>query len=91
MKTEERIQKLEKRVEKIRNRNSRVELDKAWETSNTRRLCIMALTYIVVIAYSYTIQATTNIFLSSLVPVIGFFLSTLSLKHIRQIWEKHQK
>ena len=29
-----------------------------------------------------------NIFLSSLVPVIGFTLSTLSLKLVRKIWEK---
>ena len=30
-----------------------------------------------------------NVFLSSLVPVIGFTLSTLSLKYIRKLWEKH--
>lgn len=29
-----------------------------------------------------------NIFLSSLVPVIGFTLSTLSLRLVRKIWEK---
>ena len=32
-----------------------------------------------------------NIFLSSLVPVIGFTLSTLSLRYIRKIWEKNTK
>lgn len=29
-----------------------------------------------------------NIFLSSFVPVIGFSLSTLSLRLVRKIWEK---
>lgn len=48
----------------------------------------MVLTYIVVIIYSYVIKAFDNIFLSSLVPVIGFTLSTLSLKLVRKIWEK---
>ncbi|MFQ8660527.1 MAG: hypothetical protein ACLR9X_00220 [Clostridia bacterium] len=48
----------------------------------------MILTYIVVIVYSYIIKNTDNIFLSSLVPVIGFALSTLSLKGIRYFWEK---
>lgn len=48
----------------------------------------MVLTYIVVIIYSYLIRKNNNIFLSSLVPVIGFTLSTLSLKFIRKIWEK---
>ena len=79
---------LEKEIEQIKERNKRVELDKAWETSWTRKICIMVLTYIVVIAYSYIIRNTDNIALSSLVPVIGFTLSTLSLKVVRKIWEK---
>ena len=33
----------------------------------------------------------SNIWLSSLVPVIGFTLSTLSLKFVRNIWEKKNK
>lgn len=78
---------LEKEIKRIQERNKRVELDKAWETSWTRRICIMILTYIVVIIYSYVIKKFDNIFLSSLVPVIGFTLSTLSLKLVRKIWE----
>ncbi len=79
---------LEKRIETIEKRNKRVELDKKWETCWTRRICIMLLTYIIVVVYSYVISKYNNIFLSSLVPVIGFTLSTLSLKLIRKIWEK---
>ena len=83
---------VEKELKKIQERNKRVELDKSWETSWTRRICIMILTYIVVITYSYLIKQFDNIFLSSLVPVIGFTLSTLSLKLIRKIWENtHNK
>ena len=82
---------IEKEIENIKARNKRVELDKAWETSWTRRICIMVLTYIVVIIYSYLVRNNNNIFLSSLVPVIGFTLSTLSLKLIRKIWEKNNK
>lgn len=33
----------------------------------------------------------SNIFLSSLVPVLGVILSTLSLKFIRKIWENSIK
>ena len=79
---------LEKRIKDIEERNKRVELDKAWETSITRRICIMILTYIVVILYSYFIREYDYILLTSLVPVIGFTLSTLSLKAIRRAWEK---
>ena len=82
------IEELEAEVNKIKDRNNRVETDKKWETSWTRRICIGILTYIVVVAYSYLISKSTNIFLSSVVPVIGFLLSTLSLKAIRKIWEK---
>lgn len=82
------IKELEKEIELIKSRNKRVELDKSWETSWTRRLCICVLTYIVVILYTYATQKINNIFLSSLVAVIGFTISTLSLKFIRKIWEK---
>lgn len=84
-------QELESEIKKIKARNARVELDKKWETSWTRRLCICVLTYAVVVLYSFTIQHVSNIFLSSLVPVIGFTLSTLSLGFVRKIWEKRIK
>ena len=82
---------VEKEIKEIRERNKRVEKDKEWETSWTRRICIMILTYIVVIIYSYLIRKTNNIFFSSLVPVIGFTLSTLSLRLVRKIWENNSK
>ena len=79
---------IEEEIIKIKERNKRVENDKAWETSWTRRICIMILTYIVVICYSFVIRNTDSIFLSSLVPVIGFTLSTMSLRLVRKLWEK---
>ena len=82
---------LEKEIKEIKERNKRVELDKAWETSWTRKICICILTYIVVIIYSYVIRNFDNILFSSLVPVIGFTLSTLSLKIVRNLWEKKTK
>lgn len=85
------IKELENEIEKIKERNKKVELDKAWETSIVRKLCICILTYIVVVIYSYLTNKISNIFLSSLVPVIGFTLSTLSLKIVRNIWEKNRK
>lgn len=82
------MEELKKELEEIKQRNKRVELDKKWETSITRKVCICILTYIVVLIYSNMVNKSNNIFLSSLVPVIGFFLSTLSLRIIRKIWEK---
>ncbi len=82
---------LEKRIEKIEARNKKVELNKAWETSMTRRICIMVLTYLVVLTYLFLVDKINNIFLSALVPVIGFTLSTLSLGLVRKAWEKNKK
>lgn len=81
---------LENEILKIKERNKKVELDKAWETSWTRKICICILTYIVVVIYSHLINHISNIWLSSLVPVIGFTLSTLSLKLVRNAWEKNR-
>ena len=78
------IEDLKKEIESIKERNKRVELDKRWETSWTRKICICILTYIVVIIYSYVVRNYDNILLSFLVPVIGFTLSTLSLRYIRK-------
>ena len=82
---------LENEIAKIKERNKRVELDKVWETSWTRKICICILTYIVVVIYSHLINKNNNIWLSSLVPVIGFTLSTVSLNLVRTVWEKKQK
>ncbi len=85
------LNEIEIELEKIKERNQRVELDKAWETSLTRKLCICILTYIVVVVYSHLINKISNVWLGSLVPVIGFALSTLSLKVVRNAWEKNKK
>lgn len=81
---------LEEEIKKIQERNKRVEMDKRWETSVTRRICIAILTYAVVVIYSYFIKNFDNVLLSSIVPVIGFILSTLSLKIIRKIWQRNK-
>lgn len=47
---------IEEKIKNIQNRNRRVELDKKWETSLTRRLFIMILTYIIIVIYSYLIR-----------------------------------
>ena len=46
------MKELEKEIELIKMRNKRVEADKAWETSWTRKICIAVLTYLVVVCYN---------------------------------------
>lgn len=71
----------------IVERNSRVEKDKAWEGSWTRKLIIMFITYVCAASFMYSIDAQP-IFLNALVPVLGYFLSTLTLPPIKKLWIK---
>ncbi|MDO4282294.1 MAG: hypothetical protein Q4D02_01540 [Clostridia bacterium] len=84
-------EELEKEIIQIKERNKKVELDKKWETSLTRKISICILTYIVVILFTIYINQDGNIFLNSAVPVIGFFLSTLSLDVIKKIWKERNE
>jgi polyferredoxin len=79
------LEKLEKRVSLIEERNKRVEKDKAWETSWLRRILIVVLTYIFAVLY-LTIANTTNPFFGAVVPCAGFFLSTPTLRLIKEKW-----
>lgn len=72
-------------IQRIHERNVRVEADKAWETSKTRRVLIALLTYVVVVLFLWVINAPSP-FLVALVPVGGFVLSTLSLPFIKSWW-----
>jgi hypothetical protein len=77
----------EQRVAAIEARNKKVEQDKSWETSWTRRVSIAALTYVVVVTYLFAINNNSP-FINGAVPVAGFLLSTLVLKSIRNTWQK---
>jgi len=85
---EERIQKLEKEIEIIKERNSRVETDKAWEISWSRRLFIAVSTYIIAGIWLVLIHDTLP-WLKAFVPAVGYLLSTLSLPFIKKWWIKN--
>ena len=82
---------IEREIKDLKKRNARVELDKKWETSWTRRGIILLLTFIVVLIYNALIRSAASVWLMSMVPVIGFLLSTLSIDFIRKIWERRVK
>ena len=74
-------------IQKIKNRNHRVEIDKAWETSWTRRGVIAATTYGIATFFMWRI-GVTDPYLNALVPTGGYILSTLSLSVIKRWWIK---
>lgn len=83
------IKQLEKEVEAIKARNKRVESDKNWETSWTRRIAVAVSTYLVVLLFFLVVKAEQP-FISSLVPSIGFLLSTLTIDVLKSWWLKHK-
>lgn len=76
---------MKEEIEQIKIRNQRVELDKAWEISKTRRVLIMVMTYLVVVLFLWLIEAA-HPWLHALVPTGGFLLSTLSLPFFKRMW-----
>ena len=75
----------EKEINEIKERNSRVELDKGWETSLLRRGFIAAITYVVALTWLVLIDET-GVGLKAVVPVAGYLISTFSLPWLRGIW-----
>ena len=74
-------------IEQIKERNKRVEADKAWEISKTRKILIALMTYIVIVIFLYFINAPNPV-LSAIVPTVGFILSTLTLSFFKKFWLK---
>ena len=84
------MKELEDRIKKIEERNKRVENDKAWETSVLRKILIIIMTYIFAVLY-LKIADTTNPYFGAIVPCVGFYLSTQSIKLVKNWWIKNRK
>ncbi|HEY0010366.1 MAG TPA: hypothetical protein VGB97_00430 [Candidatus Paceibacterota bacterium] len=76
---------LEEEVEKLNQRNARVEADKAWEISGTRKGLIALITYFAACLFLYLIKVP-DFYLAALVPVGGYLLSTVTLRSAKAWW-----
>ncbi len=76
-----------KEIREIKERNARVEADKNWEISKTRRAIIGVSIYLVAVFLFYNIK-TPNPWLDALVPSCAYLLSTLTLPFFKQWWLK---
>lgn len=84
------IQELGREIEKIKKRNSRVEGDKAWETSWTRRIFIAASTYILISIFLIIVKVEKP-FLSAIIPAAAYLVSTFSLGILKSWWLQRRK
>jgi len=76
---------LEQRIQKIEERNRKVEGDKAWETSWARRMVLTFFTYLIVGGYLQAI-AVSRPWLNAIVPAVAFMISTLALPLFKHVW-----
>jgi len=84
----EELLELKKEIELIKERNKNVEADKAWEISLARKIVLAILTYISIGLYLSVIKVDRP-WLNSIVPAVGFMLSTLTLGFFKRLWLKH--
>ncbi|OGY31532.1 MAG: hypothetical protein A3C02_02320 [Candidatus Andersenbacteria bacterium RIFCSPHIGHO2_02_FULL_45_11] len=78
-------EKLEKEIQALKERNFRVEADKAWEVSKVRIASISLITYVIAAAFLYII-GVKGFLLNALVPAVGYYLSTQSLPFVKSWW-----
>lgn len=76
---------IQKELAVLHERNKRVETDKAWEVSWTRRVFIAAVTYIFAALWLLAINDTKP-FLTALIPTAGYLLSTITLPPLKRWW-----
>ena len=82
------LKALEREIAGIRERNRRVEADKAWETSYFRKAVITFATYLTVVLFLVLINAP-NPWLNAAVPAGAFALSTLTLPPLKEWWVRN--
>lgn len=82
---EGRIVALERELAEIRERNRRVELDKGWEVSVTRRTFLAVMTYLCA-AVLLRRLGIDHYLRNALVPAVGYVLSTLTLPPLKRRW-----
>lgn len=71
----------------MEQRNARVEADKAWETSKTRRSLIASGTYVAAGLYLGFLDVE-GAWLHAFVPPCAYLLSTMTLPLLKEIWLK---
>ena len=64
-----------------------MELNKAWETSYTRRVLVALFTYLVIVLYLKFIVGIDP-WINAIVPTVGFLLSTLTLRFFKEMWKQ---
>lgn len=82
------IADLENKINKIKERNQKVEADKAWEVSWSRKVAIAGVTY-VAIALFLLVANFEKPWESAIVPTVGFLLANMTIPFFKNLWLKY--
>lgn len=82
------IKQLEEEIQKIKERNKRVEADKAWEVSWSRKVVIAGVTYTAIALF---LLATNfeNPWEGAIIPTLGFLLANMTIPFFKNLWLKY--
>jgi len=83
------LKELEAEIDRIKSRNQRIEADKAWETSFTRRMFISMSTYVLMVIFMAVLQVDKP-FVSAVIPAVAYLISTVSLGMLKSWWLRKQ-
>lgn len=78
---------LREEIDSIKERNRRVETDKAWETSWFRIILLTIFIYLVATIFMIFVEIAKP-WINALIPAVGYFLSEQSLPFIKKWWIK---
>lgn len=81
---------LKREIDKIKERNRRVEADKAWETSWTRRLFVAISTYILIVLLLVVVKVERP-WETALIPTVAYVVSTLTLGILKNWWLERKR
>ena len=76
---------IKEELQVLKDRNGRVEAEKAWETSAARIGSIALGTYVIA-GLALTMIGNDHPWRNALIPAIGYFLSTQSLPFLKKHW-----
>lgn len=79
---------LEEEIQKIKERNKKVEADKAWETSWSRKIVIAFVTYIAISLFLF-LTGFENPLMGAIIPTVGFLLANMSIPFFKNLWLKY--
>jgi hypothetical protein len=87
---EARLLSAEAQLAIIAERNRKVELEKAWETSAARVICVGAITFALMTFIFYVIEIP-HYLISGAISAVGYYLSTLTLPIFKRVWIIRQR